>query len=208
MEELILENGKIYYESEYDGGGSVFGINCLKNDEILKNILKGKILEMCSGPGFMGFYLNFEGLAKKLVLADINPLNNKSIQETIKENRLENVEFYHSNLFSSIPKMEFDTIISNPPHFLNPKIGGYKNLTEQYISLDEDMMLHKSFFIEVLNYIHKNSKIIMVENCDGVSARDIIEMASENFDIQITEPNKYGWQGKSLYYVAILQLKK
>jgi methylase of polypeptide subunit release factors len=209
MEELILERGKIFYEKEYDGGGSVFGINALKDPNISKHIKKGKILEMCSGPGFMGVFLKLEGYADELTLADINAYNRRAIYNTISENNLDNVEFIHSDVFLSINGDQiFDTIVSNPPHFKSPKTGGYKNIIEQYISLDKNMELHKTFFKQVVNHIHNESKIILVENCEGVTGDDIIEMALDKFDIEITEPNKFGWEGKSNYYAAILQLKK
>ena len=209
MQELILENGKMFYEKEYDGGGSIFGINALKDPNIKKHIKKGRILEMCSGPGFMGFHLNFEGFADELVLADINAYNRKSINQTIDENNLTNVQFVHSNVFLSLSDYGvFDTIVSNPPHFKTPKTNGYKTLIEQYISLDKDMELHQTFFEEVIPFIHNESKIILVENSEGVTGDDIIEMASNKFDIEITEPNKFGWEGTSTYYCAILQLKK
>ena len=71
MKQFILKKGKVIYDEIYDGGGSSFGINALKDEKVKSVIKKGNILEMCSGPGFMGFYLNFEGYADYLILSDI-----------------------------------------------------------------------------------------------------------------------------------------
>ena len=83
MKELILDNGKIIYDEIYDGGGSIFGINALKDERVINVIKKGNILEMCSGPGFMGFFLNLQGFANDLVLSDINESHSFYIRETI-----------------------------------------------------------------------------------------------------------------------------
>ena len=154
MKEFNLENGIVYYEEHLDGGGTTFGVNSLKNPEVQKHIKKGNILEICSGPGFMGFYLNFEGFADTLTLSDINNENEQYVNETIKNNSLTNTTFINSDGFDSIPSgIFYDTIISNPPHFATPRPGGYVDSYQELISLDQDMNFHKKFFQDVKDYI-------------------------------------------------------
>lgn len=208
MKEFILDKGKVYYEEHLDGGGTTFGVNCLKDPSVSLYIKKGKILEMCSGPGFMGFYLNFEGYADELYLLDINNENKSCIEETIKNNGLTNTKFFNSNIFDSFNEdVVFDTIVSNPPHFSTPRPGGYKDSYEELISLDLDMNFHKKFFKDVKKFMNEDSRIILVENAGGISANDIIEIASNDFDIHVGDYDRYGWVRDSRFYTVTLKLK-
>ena len=178
---------------------------CLQNNDRVK---KGNILEMCSGPGFMGFYLNFEGYADNLYLTDLNAYNRKYIYETTMNNSLTNTEFIHSNGFTSLdPKIKFDTIISNPPHFATPKPNGYKSEQEKLITLDLGMDFHKKFLEDAKKYMHKDSIIILIENATGINSDDIIEMAKDDYEIEVGVHDKYGWPGESTFYPIFLKLK-
>ena len=206
MIEFKLDNGIVYYTEELDGGGTTFGINCLKS--VLPKVKKGNILEMCSGPGFMGFFLNFEGYADKLVLSDLNAYNRKYINETIEKNGLTNTEFIHSNGFMSLNDgMIFDTIVSNPPHFATPKPTGYRSEQEKLITLYEDMAFHRNFLRDVKKHINKDSIIILIENATGINADDITKIAKDDFHIEVGEYGKYGWPGESTFYPMFLKLK-
>jgi cyclopropane fatty-acyl-phospholipid synthase-like methyltransferase len=69
------------------------------------------------------------------------------------------------------------------------------------------MNFHKNFFKNVKNYLNKDGVIILVENCEGVTENDIIELTNDDFTIEYVEYNDYGWTGKSLFYTIILKLK-
>jgi methylase of polypeptide subunit release factors len=208
MEEFLIGDKVIFYHKSLDGGGTTFGINALKHPEIVPYINKGKILEICSGPGFMGFYLNFMGFCDQLTLSDINEENNSYINETIKKNNLENTNFLVSDGLNSFGTGEiYNTIVSNPPHFKTSRPGGYRSEHEKLISLDENMEFHKKFFKDVVEYINQDSKIILVENAAGVNAQDIIELTKDTFNILLVHYDKYGWEGESSFYTIILKLK-
>jgi methylase of polypeptide subunit release factors len=207
---MIFEtnNIKISYEPHLDGGGTTFGVNALDSENVKKFIKKGNIMEMCSGPGFMGFHLLAKKYCDELYLVDINNENLQHINETIKTNNLNNVKFIQSNGFNElIANNDIDTIISNPPHFKTIRPGGYRSKHEELISLDENMNFHKNFFKNVKNYLNKDGVIILVENCEGVTENDIIELTNDDFTIEYVEYNDYGWTGKSLFYTIILKLK-
>lgn len=209
IDEFIIGEKKVFYHKVLDGGGTTFGINALKHSEILPFIKSGKILEICSGPGFMGFYLNFMGYCDNLILSDINDENQSYIDKTIEYNKLNNTKFISSNIFESFEnEIIFDTIVSNPPHFKTKRPGGYRSEHEKLISLDENMEFHKNFFNQVQKYINYESKIILVENTAGVNVQDIVEITKENFDILLVHYDKYGWVGESSFYTIILKLKK
>ena len=44
MKQFILKKGKVIYDEIYDGGGSSFGINALKDEKVKSVIKKGNIL--------------------------------------------------------------------------------------------------------------------------------------------------------------------
>jgi len=196
----------LYYEN-LDGGGSTFGIKALKSLEVAKYLKKGNTLEICSGPGFMGFYLKSIDIADNLYLTDINNSNRECIDSTIEVNNLSNVEFIKSDCFESIPKnLIFDTIVSNPPHFKSERPGGYRSENEMLISLDGDMRIHKSIFENAKNYMNKDSRLVLVENCDGVTENDIRKLVDGIYGIEYVEYDKYKWEGKSTFYTIILYL--
>ena len=197
----------VLYAKALDGGGTTFGIKALKSLEVAKHLKKGNTLEICSGPGFMGFYLKSIDIADNLYLTDINNSNKECIDSTIQFNNLSNVEFIKSDCFESIPKnLIFDTIVSNPPHFKSERPGGYRSENEMLISLDSDMRIHKSIFENAKNHMHKDSRLILVENCDGVTENDIRKLVDGVYGIEYVEYDKYKWEGKSTFYTIILYL--
>jgi hypothetical protein len=202
MEEFLIEKRKVYFEKHLDGGGTSFGIEAIKNNLIFSNINKGKILEICSGPGFMGFYLNFIGLADELFLIDINQENENYINETIKFNKLTNTEFIHSNVFESFTKnIVFDTIISNPPHFANCVLDEDVEW-QRRLTIDKEWKFHKNFFNNVEKFMDENTKIIFIENYEGISIKHIRHLINNtNLKIEQIISNTYP------FFTIILKLK-
>lgn len=202
-----LENTTVYYHKELDGGGTTFGVEALKGEEVQKRIVRGNILELCSGPGFMGAYLNDIGLVDKLYLSDVNIENKECIDVTIERNGLKNVEFIQSSVFERIPtELGFDTIISNPPHFATNREDGYRSEHEKLISLDKDMQIHRAIFRDGDKYLNPNGRLILVENATGISEADIQKMIGDKWGIEYVEYSDYNWAGKSTFYTIILYL--
>jgi methylase of polypeptide subunit release factors len=198
-------NIKIDYETHLDGGGTVFGVNALNGENVKKYIKRGRIMEMCSGPGFMGFDLLGQGYCDELHLVDVNRENIKHIDETIRLNNLNNVKFIQSNVFNElVGESNIDTIISNPPHFKTPRPGGYRFGNEKLLSLDDGMEFHKLFFNDVKKHLKEDGVIILVENTEGVTEEDIREMTKDIFKVQYVEYGDYGWTGKSKFYTIVL----
>ena len=201
MKEFEVEGKKIYYDTEFDGGGTTFGINSLKDTVVENSIKPGRILEMCSGPGFMGFYLNFKGLADELTLVDINYENNTFIQKTILSNGLSNTKFIASNGFDNLTDTLFDTIIINPPHYASSRDGGYPSIQEELMSLDEDMYLHQEFFENAKDYLKKDGVIILIGNMGGITPNDIRDVAGDDYKVELIACDRFGWVRDSKFYV-------
>lgn len=209
MLEFKINDTTVYYSQHLDGGGTTIGVNALKADEVKKYIKKGDILEICSGPGFMGFFLQENGYCDNLLLSDINRENIVYINKTIEKNNLINVKFIQSDCFNEFEdNIFFDTIISNPPHFKTHRPGGYRSGHEKLLSLDEDMEFHKRFFIDVKKYLKDDGIIILIENCGGVTEDDIRKMVDGSLNILYVEYDDYEWKGESKFYTIVLTQNK
>ncbi len=208
MDEFILGNWHIFYDEKLDGGGTTFGYNAILKPSVFNKIKpNGNVLEMCSGPGFIGFTLMKNGKANNLMLSDINLEVSNYIHKTCQFNCIANVKFIDSDCFDSILKTnKFDTIVSNPPHFKTERPGGYRSDNEKLISLDLDMGFHKKFFQQAAEYLKPGGKVVLIENCDGVTETDIRNMTEGKWGVEYVEYDDYGWSGKSTFYTIILYL--
>ena len=207
MEIFNIIDLSVFYEKRFDGGGTTFGFNAITKSNIIAKIQdKGDVLEICSGPGFIGYTLLKYNKANRLVLSDINPEVRDGIETTNRFNNLK-VEFIQSDCFDSMEgSNKFDTIVSNPPHFKTERPNGYRSSEEKLISLDYDMQFHKKFFESAHKYLNPNGKIVLIENCDGVTEEDIRVLSNQHFSVESVDYDSYGWEGKSTFYTIILKL--
>jgi len=207
MELFNIIDLSVFYEKRFDGGGTTFGFNAITKSDIINKIQdQGDVLEICSGPGFIGYTLLKYNKANRLVLSDINPEVRDGIETTNRFNNLK-VEFIQSDCYDSMEDSnKFDTIVSNPPHFKTERPNGYRSSEEKLISLDYDMQFHKKFFESVHRYLNPNGKIVLIENCDGVTEEDIRVLSNQHFSVESVDYDSYGWEGKSTFYTIILKL--
>jgi tRNA1(Val) A37 N6-methylase TrmN6 len=209
MKQIFIDGNPIYFEDHLNGGGNTFGIDSFKNELVFPFINKGKILEMCSGPGFIGFYLNFIGLADELVLIDINDENKECINETIKYNQLTNTKFIHSDVFDSFNEdVVFDTIVSNPPWYSKPS-DTFDYVNNEFLkAIDMDWRFHTKFFQSVEKYINKNTKIVFIENYYGMSLIQLQKLIKgTNLQIEEIISTNGGPSKNHSFYTIILKLK-
>jgi methylase of polypeptide subunit release factors len=209
MEKFYFDNNTfLYYDAKLDGGGGIFGINMLKMD--FMNKFYGSdlsVCEMCSGPGFIGFYLKNNNLCNDITLVDINENNRKYIEKTVSENKLENVEFIVSDGFDNVFK-KFDLILMNPPHHgvINPDNDKIFVDEMKLINYDKKWKFHENFYHNVGNFLEKNGVAVIVENHLGSTKHDFLPMIDRKvFGVEIFENLKLGWTGKSEFYILILK---
>jgi methylase of polypeptide subunit release factors len=205
MEIFNIIDLSVFYEKRFDGGGTTFGFNAITKSDIINKIQdQGNVLEICSGPGFIGYTLLKYNKANRLVLSDINAEVRDGIETTNRFNNLK-VEFIQSDCFDSMEDSnKFDTIVSNPPHFKTERPNGYRSSEEKLISLDYDMQFHKKFFESAHRYLTPNGKIVLIENCDGVTEEDVRLLSNQYFSVESVDYDSYGWEGKSTFYTIIL----
>ena len=154
----MLNFKNIYYDSSLDGGGRIW-IDYIKHYDFPKF---GSIMEMCSGPGFMGFFLGMKYGVHDIHLVDIHPPCIESIEETNRRNNL-NAKFYLSDTFDNYDGPKVDFICANPPHLKSMP----ENYFEDYdprILVDEDWYFHKKFFKDIHKHLKIGGHLLLMEN--------------------------------------------
>ncbi|OGJ21603.1 hypothetical protein A3K73_02920 [Candidatus Pacearchaeota archaeon RBG_13_36_9] len=155
---LISKKKKIYKIDQYKivvypdvfppFDDSLFFYKFLKK---LKN--PGRALDIGTGSGILS--LGMQKKAKSIVSSDINKKAIKSLKETIKLNKIKNIEPRYSNIFSKINE-RFGTIVFNAPFmYFKPK-----NMLERAIC-DENYRDLEKFLKQVKKHLTKKGKIYL-----------------------------------------------
>ena len=197
METYIHNIGsfEIHYNQYSHGGGIFYNEFNLK---LLKNFKAENCLEICSGPGFIGYHLLVNQVVENLFLADFNSELQEHINITNTVNKVD-VPFYVSDAFDSIPELKFDLIISNPPHLQNHtqykelQDKGFVDVNENYtyqryqknILLDEHLRFHKKFFYKLDSYLNLDGKVVLYENGHFITPSELIELGNVNYDYEV-----------------------
>ena len=206
MKDINLNNIKVFYEQELDGGGYRLVDGMFSHPRISKLCEgKQKVLELCSGPGFFGFYLLGKESRKSLHLTDINEDLIPIVRKTIVKNDLHNVIF-ETKFW---PSERFDLVVLNPPHHndINPGKKGEFTGISKLINYDEDWNFHKKFFNELDGHLTDDGCAIVIENHDGSDSNTFTEFIPDNLNVEYIENQKFGWKGSSEFFVMILSKK-
>ena len=156
----MLNFKNIYYDGSLDGGGRIW-IDYVKHYDFPKF---DSIMEMCSGPGFMGFFLGMKYGVQDIHLVDIHPPCLQSIQETNKQNNL-NAKFYLSDTYDNYDGPMVDFICSNPPHLVEkPETLRQYTDYDPRIWVDKDWHFHKKFFKDLHKYLKVGGHLLLMEN--------------------------------------------
>jgi release factor glutamine methyltransferase len=75
-----------------------------------------KIIDLGTGSGIIAITLAAERSYAHVNAADISPAALQIAKANAARHKVENIEFYQSDWFDSIPASKFDLIISNPPY--------------------------------------------------------------------------------------------
>lgn len=169
----------INHEPQHNGGGPLFIEQFLSKPNILKKFTaKKNVMEMCSGPGFMGYFLAHQLKLQDAYFVDINP----QVEEcySINKERVDfNVHFTLSDGFSSYTGPNVDLIVLNPPHLVKEEDFQYftkavpawfpidtaeKEKQSRLIVLDEGFKFHTEFCNQVYDKLNTNGQIAFLEH--------------------------------------------
>ncbi len=77
------------------------------------------VLDIGTGTGIQA--ITAAKKTKKVIACDINPIAVKCAKESAEIEKIKNIKFIESDLFSHIPKIKFDLIVFNPPYLPEEK---------------------------------------------------------------------------------------
>jgi release factor glutamine methyltransferase len=157
-----------------------------------------KILELGAGSGLISIFAAKKGA--KVTATDINPVALKFLKKNKEKNGVE-LEIIHSDLFSDIPRQQFDIIAINPPFYKKKQ----ETINDFAWYCGENGEYFQNLFKGLREYIHNNSIVLMVlsEDCD-ISM--IEKMAAGNgFSLQKIVTKKLIWEYLYIYKIADIQ---
>lgn len=141
--------------------------------QIQKMPLKGiKFLEPGAGSGLLSIYAAKQGA--DVTATDINPVAVECLQKNCSLNNVR-INILESDLFDDIATERFDLIVINPPY--------YKKAPQSYAdyawNCGENGEYFTKLFWQLKNYIHSNTKVLMVL-CDGCDVNMVTATAQKN----------------------------
>jgi len=171
-------NYTVFAQFRHDGGGSMFVEQMLSQPSIKEKlrVKSGNVMEMCSGPGFMGFYLHREFNMKKAFFVDYNPDVKEGLEKTMLYNNVTGA-FFESFALDNYTGGNVDLIILNPPHVTKEE-EYLKNKTIWYFKF------HKSFCSSVSDILNSGGKIGFIENPSFIPASMIMDELGDEFSFE------------------------
>mgnify|MGYP003113936929 FL=1 len=122
------------------------------------------VFEWCAGPAWIGMWLLEQKICKNLITGDINEKSIDFVKKSAKKHNY-NVKTYVSDNMKSIPKRKkFDLVVSNPPNYCNiQKSHPFGFLRNDIRPSDIDWKIHKDFYENISDYLHKESVMYISE---------------------------------------------
>jgi methylase of polypeptide subunit release factors len=174
---------QLVYSDINNGGGLYFKNDFLNSvKKVFGNKKFDRVLEWCSGPGFLGYSLLANNICQNLTLSDIHISALQEAHDTaILNNIADRVKIYHSDVWDNVPDFEtFDLIIANPPWYSSQNYWNERLPFESRIYLDTDWMLHKKFFKKAKDHLNDNGSILLLEGSYGSGINTFQEMIADS----------------------------
>ncbi|MCX8106964.1 MAG: class I SAM-dependent methyltransferase [Ignavibacterium album] len=144
---------------------------------LTKYDLKDKhVLELGAGSGMISLFCANKGAF--VTSSDISLTAVENVKLNAKMNDCD-IDVFHSDLFDSIPKQQFDFIIINPPYF--PKDA--KNESELAWFCGSEFQYFEKLFTQITDFLYSSTVALMVlsEDCDiqrinSIASKNMVEM--------------------------------
>jgi len=179
-----------------DGGGKHMGPRIAQYVAHRLGMGIPRCVEVCAGPGYIGFLLLASGLCETMVFVEVNPWAIEFLRMTVEQNGLEDVvDIFHADVLDGVPESEYgrwSLVVSNPPHFLadeHHNISFFDELdpsrTKATTGLDHDWNLHRRFYASVGKFlVQHQGHVVFGENMIGSQPKDFLPMLDSS-DLQI-----------------------
>jgi len=111
------------------------------------------------------------------------------------------MDIFRSDLFDEVPPRLFDVIVINPPYYKKDP----QSYSDYAWNCGANGEYFKKLFSQLRNYIHAETKILMVL-CDGCDLAMIKEIASENgYNMQLIFSRKNMIEKNFIYSIEVSQ---
>jgi len=189
-------NFPVFFYGMHNGGGPLFIDNIFSKKEFIDEHSDCKsALEMCSGPGFIGFYLYKNLNLDYINFVDINDDVRKLINKTIKHNNVQG-SFTVSDAFDNYRGEKVDLIVLNPPFFTkDEEFEEHKNivgLTEnifinqsKLITLDKNFNFHSKLIKQFENILSDKGRIVFLEVIKNIPPEKLLENVNSDLMYKI-----------------------
>jgi len=193
-------NFPVYYKPENYGSGPDFIEGIYSSRSFLDTHKDCKsVLEVCCGPGFVGWFLYYKLKLDVIHLLDIHLPVLDDIKRTAIANNA-NYKFYHSDGFKSYNGPKVDLIISNTP-FMPTEKEYYKYISDNKITdkkriendkrlyMDLGFKLHKNLLENFNNFLTDEGRIVFVQD-KKIALVDKLDQFDFNYSKRIYEEFK------------------
>lgn len=204
----------VYYKLENDGGGPIFIKNIYSKKHFLDKHKDCKsLLEVCSGPGFVGWYLFRKLQMDEVHFLDIHEPVKEDLKMTADKNSTD-LNFYLSDGFKNYNGPKVDLIVCNSPfmntekHYsdfaLKMNISGDKRIkNDKRLYLDKGLELHKNLLENFNKFLTDKGRIVFLQDKQYASRERLEKFNftySESDYFEFKVPNKPNYDNYILTY--------
>lgn len=163
-----------------------------------KDFYQKSVLEIGCGTGVLSMLAHKKNA--QVTSCDINVKAIENTKYNFAQNKFGNkndVEFYVSDVFSTIPKFEYDYIIINPPYYFKDVL-----VAEQYAwNCGENGIYFEKLFSQLQHYMHRETQVLMIlaEVCEIERIKNIAY--AHQLSMRIIDEQKIKWERSFIFKI-------
>lgn len=176
----------VYCDGHLNGGGSGYGQEIAY---VLKFYYPDRVfdscLEWCCGAGFIGFKILQSGISRNLYLSDVYRPAIIACDTTISHlpdsYKTRTIKTLHTGDIAEFdPDLQFDLIVSNPPHW-DWTIKPFREaFNDHRICADNGWKIHENFFLHIKKHLSPDGVILLQENASASGPDTFRHMIESN----------------------------